>query len=230
MRPFGDRKMPRERISFSRSFLEECARLFEQEYVLPDLVLDLVFRQRFASNTDKREIYIKVAVLNSLYGTNIYDLEAMAEHIDASAIDGKLHRGDVTVIEDIRRGHGIRRRSMAEDLDFYVFATKYASFHQPARFPIIDSFVKRLLVNLDRCLIPNINTEVTYDRLLEYSFFKNVVDDLIEHLGIDLSTFNYKKVDQGLWLYGKHKYGKNDGRLSELLTGEIERLLEVQLR
>jgi hypothetical protein len=59
-----------------------------------------------------------VVLLNALYQGGIINTYRMAEHIVEQRIDKKLQIRDITVIEDIRKGHGIRTKGMSKDLDF----------------------------------------------------------------------------------------------------------------
>lgn len=215
--------MNRMKSTLSKSLLRGCAQLFDKEYGQTDEVLNWLFRQKFPKNADLEQISVKTSVLNALYGTNIYDVKRMAKHIAKMKIDKKLGAGEISLVEDIRSGHGIRKKKMTHDLNFYVFATKYASFHQPSRFPMIDSFVKRLLVNLEKSLIPGM--KLNHDSLKDYGFFKEAIDSLVANLGIEIEGFNYKKVDQGLWLYGKYLYAKQNEKLPKALSDEIKKLL-----
>lgn len=93
----------------------------------------------FPHNDRLEEILLKVAVLNSLYSTNIFALTKVANHIHQLQIDSALAQHSLAVIEDIAciQFNGKRRRN-------YSFATKYCHWHLPDVYPIYDSYVERL--------------------------------------------------------------------------------------
>ena len=68
--------------------------------------------------------------------------------------------------------------------------------------------------------------KVTYAALENYGFFKNALDILAAHLKIERRKFNYKKIDQGLWLYGKYLYAEKNQKLPDYLSEKIRRVLD----
>jgi hypothetical protein len=60
----------------------------------------------------------------------------VAKHICALEIDVRLNTGDVTLVEDIQYvAIGNTKKN------FYSFASKYCSHHNPLDYPIYDSYV-----------------------------------------------------------------------------------------
>ena len=96
--------------------------------------------------------------------------------------------------------------------NLYVFASKYCSWHQKNRFPIVDSLVMGLLWRLNEV---NKNTAQkgfgTYRKLFRqfdmfsYSTYCDIYDDFMEFINMDrpadIEPYDYKKVDQYAWRY-----------------------------
>ena len=60
---------------------------------------------------------------------------AVAKHLLSLGIDARLKAGDVTLVNDIKQINinGTER-------NFYFFASKYCSHHNPLDYPIYDSY------------------------------------------------------------------------------------------
>ena len=171
-------------------------------------------------NTSLRDVFEKVVLVNSIYGTNIYNPFKMAEHAHLLSVDSKIRRGDISVVDDLRRGHGLLRQNGTE-WDFYSFATKYSSWHSPELFPIYDGLVKRLLPKLNRTF--RFHARFTQGDLDDYSTLKAVIDSLSDFTR--LQHLRYKKIDKGLWIYAKYLYRHNE--LPNEITTEIENVASV---
>jgi len=116
-----------------------------------------------------------------------------------SDADARLASGDLTLADDIRRGHGIRARKTGKERNFYSFATKYAALHEPTKFPIFDSLVMKLLTTLNKQL--RFCPRFIQSDLRDYQRYVSIVDALLTFAG--LGSFKYKRFDQGLWIYSK---------------------------
>ena len=209
---------PRNQHSVAK-LLRGTSSLFEQftRYGLADRAIAYYVEAR-PSHRDLAAVLGKVSIINSLYGTIIYDVVAMAESIySIPKIDTRISKGDLMVVEGIRRGHGINTAS-GKDRDFYSFATKYLNAHNRSAYPIVDSLVKRLLGNLNRQI--NFTEKFTQDDLLDYSLFQQVIDALAKHIGLQAKS--YKFLDQGFWVYAKYVYKPKE--LPRGLLGKIRRL------
>lgn len=97
-------------------------------------------------NTDYGQVAVKVAALNDIYKTGILDTLGVARHIVALRIDGRLaaEAADHALVHDIARF----TTSTGDVRNNYSFATKYCAFHQPDLYPIYDSYVHGVLLNL----------------------------------------------------------------------------------
>ena len=96
---------------------------------------------RHPKNTDITDILLKVSTLNDFYSTNIFSVYPVAKHILSLGIDARLKAGDVTLVNDIKQIaiNGTER-------NFYSFASKYCSHHNPLDYPIYDSYVDVVLL------------------------------------------------------------------------------------
>ncbi len=197
--------------------LRHCAELFEStdSYHTSSQLISYVV-SRDPMNNSFQAVYEKTVLINTLYSTVVYDTIGMARHILRTNIDSKLESGDISVIGDIRAGHGIRtNRGKQKEIDFYSFATKYAAFHRPDVFPLYDDYVKKLLWQLNK--IHKFTRRFTQTELRKYPFFKEVIDSLATL--VNMEDCLYEELDHALWLYGKYidKQGRLDKALSEVI-------------
>ena len=110
----------------------------------------------------------------------------------------RLEIGDETLVNDIQH---ITINKVEKN--FYSFATKYCSHHNPLEFPIYDSYVDKILCYFrDHDQFPlsqNINFK-------NYTEFKSILLNFRHHYGLDV--FNLKQIDQYLWQLGKDYFPK----------------------
>jgi hypothetical protein len=188
---------------------------------------DLLLRRFSQTKNDEfLEVYEKAALLDRLYGTNVFDVFRIAKHIVSQNIDPLLQSGSRRVVERIRKGHGIvSGRNTPRDL--YSFATKYASWHAPQRYPIYDGLIGRLLPKLNRTLRFHQDSLIK-SRLKNYPSFVTAIDSLMRQT--NLSAFGYKKLDKALWLWAKYEFFRE--RVPKRIQKRIstaKRKLSVQL-
>jgi hypothetical protein len=162
-------------------------------YAVTDRALSKLFGI-FPRNDSLDEILLKVATLNSFYGTNIFVIYPVAEHIHACNIDDRLSNFDLNVVEEIAKvtTHGKVRRN-------YSFASKYCSFHCPEAYPIYDSFVDQILWRYHQR--DSFSRFSRSELFQSYSTFRRVIEDFRTYYG--LSNLSLKEVDKFLWLCGK---------------------------
>lgn len=181
-----------------------CAN-FNSDMNEPDPALFKLFLQ-YPENTNPSQVLLKVVTLNSLYSTLIrvnsqylptdlkyaptaYDV---ARHIVELKIDVALSRGDEAVVESITNVKVAGRNHY-----YYVFATKYCSFHRPESYPIFDSRVKEYLWRLrNEGGLRSFQQQVLWN----YMEFKRIIDELRDQYG--LRDFSYKQIDAFLYLEG----------------------------
>ena len=108
--------------------------------------------------------------------------------------------------------------------NLYVFASKYCSWHQFKKFPIVDSLVMGLLWRLNEAgkndtEQKNIGTYRKLFRQYEmfsYSNYCNIYDDYIKFINTkrpaNTGCYDYKKSDQCTWMYISEKLTNLDNR------------------
>lgn len=163
------------------------------DYSEQEKAIDELFHGTYRSNSDLKNILIKCSVLNDFYSTNIFKVYPVAVHILSLDIDGRLEAGDLTLVDDIASNtiSGVNR-------NFYSFATKYCSHHNPEDYPIYDSYVDRMLRYFRRadkfCRFEN-------SELKEYGRFKEILCIFRDFYG--LKKYSLKELDKYLWQAGK---------------------------
>ena len=168
-----------------------------EDYSAQEAALDKLFFKLAPRNTTIEDILLKVSTLNDFYSTNIFSVFPVADHILSLNINERLRNGDPDLVDDIKRVNG---------RNYYSFATKYCSHHNPLEYPIYDSYVDKILNHFRK--VDGFCSFAT-DDLKEYSKFKKVILAFREHYG--LTRYNLKEIDQYLWQLGKEYYPNNYG-------------------
>lgn len=189
-----------------RDFLLICADSFYQvqSLVVTEKAVRQVFQQ-WPGNAILEQVLVKVTVLNRLYNTNVFDVYRMSNHIMNLRFDERLEKGDLGLVDSVRRGHGVFTKR-GNERDFYSFATKYCHWHRPDSFPIYDSFASQAL----KCLAEALGIfgkPLRSDQLSNYQGYKEAIDALAVRLGV--ADWNYKQLDKALWMYGNYKNRSN---------------------
>lgn len=169
-------------------------------YVLQEDSLNKLFIKTYPKNDDINDILIKASSLNDFYSTNIFSIFSMSKHLLNFNIDYRLKNGDESLVNDIASIEINGRKR-----NFYSFATKYCSHHNPNKFPIYDSYVEKMLVYFNK-----------KDRLFnfkkidlkDYAKFKKVLIEFKKFYNID--EYNLKDIDKYLWLLGKEYFPKKN--------------------
>lgn len=168
----------------------------QESYLLQEQALDKLFFDVYPDNTDIKDILIKVSCLNDFYSTNIYNVFAVAKHIQTIDIDGRLRAGDSSLVEQIALVN-MGNKTM----NFYSFATKYCSHHQPTKYAIWDSYVDEVLRyfrDVDRFC------DFGREDLRTYPVFEGVLHKFAAFY--DLEMYTLKDLDRYLWQLGKGKF------------------------
>lgn len=170
-----------------------------EHYRLQEDALDKLFFTLCPENKDISDVLLKVSTLNDFYSTNIFSIYPVAKHITSLDIDVRLKAGDVTLVGDIQRVviNGTER-------NFYSFATKYCSHHNPLEYPIYDSYVEKVLKHF-RDL--NGFAEFNNDDLKDYIRFKGALVDFRRFY--HLEQFDLKEIDKYIWQLGKTYFPKD---------------------
>ena len=188
---------------------EEVERYFEQwekdsafGYKKTDESLNGLFTQAYSLNADVYGVLAKIFALNSAYGTQIPSpcFILLAERIvRIGGLDNGLKDGDLNVVNEIskvieyKNGRGENRRHTP-----YSFTTKYASFHNPEKYPIYDSNVQRALIYFrDNCSLPTF----TNAELRVYTSFVKVIESM--RVSFKLGRISLRKLDKYLYRVGK---------------------------
>ena len=173
-----------------------------ENYRLQEDALNKLFFELCPSNADISDVLLKASTLNNFYSTNIYSIYPVAKHICSLDIDSRLKAGDVTLVRDIQY-----LTISDTQKNFYSFASKYCSHHNPLEYPIYDSFVDEILRyfrNRDGF------SEFQDGDLKDYVKFKSILIDFRSFYGLD--KYNLKQIDQYVWQIGKEYFPKNYGK------------------
>lgn len=97
----------------------------------------LLLRQSLSGFSFK-EVLLKAATINALYGTNVYAIFKIAENIHRLLKDTDPENVDIGHVEQV---------AMIPDIDkrFTSFASKFAHFFIDKRFPIKDRYAERTI-------------------------------------------------------------------------------------
>ena len=169
-----------------------------ENYSLQEDALDKLFFTLCPENKEISDILLKVAALNDFYSTNIFSVYPVAKHILSLNIDSRLKKGDVTLVSEIQKVeiNGVQK-------NFYSFATKYCSHHNPKDYPIYDSYVEKVLCHFrDQDKFISFKTK----DLKDYTEFKTILVGCREFYGLD--EFSLKEIDKYLWQLGKKFFPK----------------------
>ena len=126
-----------------------------------------LFTKTYPQNDNEEHVFIKVCTLNTVYSTNIWPSHLVpitklivsqgcrGLNFDKRLADKKLKLGaniDFELVNDLGNKK-IKTEDDNEDDNgrrHYTFATKYCSFHNPEVYPIYDSYVRKMLIELQK--------------------------------------------------------------------------------
>lgn len=158
----------------------------EQEDILTDLFSN-------EDNSNFKIVLTKTIFLNEFYSTHLDNVVGMAKHIVNLDINEKLNNNDISLVEDIAF-------TPSEMNNAYSFASKYCSWHKPNTYPILDSYAKGVLYNMNRKF--GFMPQFTRQNISSsYTFYCNIYENFIQHF--NLQDFTLKQIDRFLWLFGK---------------------------
>lgn len=206
-------------------FIDKKIKEFDNNEQLNEKALELLFNT-FKSNTDEKEILLKVVTLNNRYSAgltdnflskekcDIYEKEnkdkptnviVMTKHIaEIESQQNYFSKEDdpILIVNELRRIEGYQNS--------YSFATKYVAWtFRDKNIPIVDGYVKKLLYSINKkskeaCF----HEKLTWNDLEDYPTYCEVYKSFVEHFKLD--KYSYKQIDKYLWLYGKElAQGKN---------------------
>ena len=172
-----------------------------EDYSFQEEALDKLFFRLCPENTCIEDILLKVSTLNDFYSTHIYSTYPVAKHILALDIDERLRAGDLSLVEAIQK-----ITVKGTERNFYSFASKYCSHHNPMAFPIYDSYVDEVLY---RFMKQDRFASFQRGDLKDYQKFYGILLTFRSFYGLE--KYNLKEIDKYLWQLGKDvlpKYGK----------------------
>jgi len=155
----------------------------------------------FVPNTNLPHVLLKVVTLNRLYSTQILAVMDVARHIhdNAKNIDSALSAGSHEIVDKIAKV-----TIQGKVYNFFSFATKYCSWHNPKSYPIYDSRVDKYLWSL-RKQERFTEDPFAHDELWDYPKFLQIMSSFRDHYG--LGSFTFKEIDKFLWLEGEGPTG-----------------------
>lgn len=188
--------IPKPSVKEVKKYLKEWDKT--DEYKEKEEALNKLFFEICPKNTDIKDILLKASTLNDFYSTNIFSIYPVAKHIQDKGIDSKLKKGDISVVSDIQNV-----TITGKNKNFYSFASKYCSHHNPEAYPIYGSYVDRILRYFRKC-------DKFYDfkneDLKDYGEFKKILLKFREYYG--LNEYTLKQIDEYLWQLGKEYFSK----------------------
>ena len=111
--------------------VEKEIEAFDKENGIGEWLLGNLF-SRYRNNTVKSDVLEKVNILNRLYSTRLYSIEAMTNRIlGVESFDSLLDAGSVDAAESI-----IECDLEGKSRSTFSFASKYCSWHDPDAYPI----------------------------------------------------------------------------------------------
>jgi hypothetical protein len=130
---------------------------------------------------------LKVVAVNQLYGTNVYAVARMAQHV-TQVMQNASGMEDTDLVEELAALNGRKHRS---------FASKFAHFFiDMERFPIFDSFaVKMVTYHLGA-------RGLARDSAHPYRVFVENICRLKKYAGLSYTT---RELDRYLWLAGLYQ-------------------------
>lgn len=175
-----------------------------EEYTMQEQALRMLFLNKRDNRLSSDDLLIKCSALNDFYGTNIFKVYYVVLHyLKVANLAERLDAGDISLVDDLRKvnvpqkdknGAIIRWRT----IDYYSFATKFCSHHNPKAFPIYDSNVEYSFKTFR-----SINSRIRFANsdLRNYQKFVDIVKTFqqVYHL----ESYDFKYIDRYLWQLGK---------------------------
>jgi len=169
-----------------------------ENYILQEKSLSLLFNKLCPENKRIEDILLKVSALNDFYSTNIFDTFSVAKHILKCDIDNHMSLCDYEIVNKIAKV-SIKNKT----INFYSFASKYCSHHNPDAFPIYDSFVDKMLMHFKK---NDKFYEFKREELKIYPKFIEIINCFKDFY--NLEDFSLREIDIFLWLAGKEHFPK----------------------
>jgi molybdopterin-biosynthesis enzyme MoeA-like protein len=158
----------------------------------------------YRNNSALHHVLPKVVTLNALYSTqipvysktipNVFDV---AGHIcrNGGDIDSALLAGSPEIVDRIAEITVSGKKSR----NYFSFATKYCSWHNPLCYPIYDSRVYEYLRLLRKS--GDFTTDFDIEGHWKYPAFRDLMGHFREHY--HLGSLSFKDIDKFLWSCGE---------------------------
>ncbi len=148
-------------------------------------------------NTGLSDVLVKLAAVNSLYGTNLMAQVAMGRHIvGLSGLDYNLASGDIDTVDAIAQLNGRKHLS---------FASKYAHFHNKVAYPLYDRYVwnsvRHFMRDVEVTMTGRGSGKASYFTPDSYEDFVAYYALVVEQAGLANGP-NWEDLDRYMWLYG----------------------------
>lgn len=215
--------LEREQVEAALELYQKCKRWQATDEALDSLACSF-------PDFDFKSILLKAAAVNALYGTQVYAITEVAEHL-YSVLRNTAISVTPALVEELAKVKFIR---CSKDIkrEFRSFASKFAHFFiNPDEFPIYDSYAVRMLTY-------HLNGK-SKESLL-YEEFVNSFLMLKSSLNFPVTT---RELDRYLWLSGQLRawrglppwrkpYNKINSELEPLFESsekEVQKLIEAVL-
>jgi hypothetical protein len=179
--------------------------------------------ERLSSNIDIAHVTAKVATINSLYGTNVYAIQDVAEHI-VEVMSGHAGLPPVELVEQIAsvKGLGPAKR----DFRFLSFASKYCHFFVDSdQFAIFDNAALEAL----RFHLGRGSVKASADGSVTYPDYLEALERLRQANQLCCSP---AELDRYLWLRGQllqlRRWRQRHGSEAPLMNAEVLRLFREE--
>ena len=179
-----------------------CASIFSRhpKYAVADSAIARLIGL-LPTNNHLADVLTKVSVIKTLYATPVFDVVRLSQHIcSIPNLDMLLSQGELTAADHIRKGHAIATSKGHKEIDFYSFATKYCSFHNPQAYPVYDNLVAGFIEQVH--LQTGMASSRRDLRFGDYHLYKAGIDKVASRFGLAIPS--YKELDKGLWIVAKY--------------------------
>jgi hypothetical protein len=172
----------------------ECKTFDDENWLCEEALGQL--RTQFPVNTDVRHAFLKVLVLNKLYGTMIrdIDIEIVATHIVGLAkdrlLDQLLDQGSLEAVFLIADCPNVK--------EYLSFASKFCSWHNPTAYPIYDRNVRECLYSYQKQ-----DSFAEFQNKDDLYYYRKLFDAVLafrNHYG--LTSLNFKQLDKFMYRSG----------------------------
>jgi hypothetical protein len=193
------------KLPTAKGIAEACRQFAGDNKVIEDALTDLF--AKYPANRNEAQVLLKVLTLNELYSTRL-PLHApkrptvfdVAKRIPTLGFDQAFREGSLEVVNAISTTQFPGKRR----INRFAFATKYASWHKPDRYPIWDRNVHNYFICLRRL------HRADWDRFAEgfklssndwgYPQFYDLMVRFRAHYRLEQVSF--KHLDKFLWIHG----------------------------